>query len=85
MRNCDLGDMDMLQMSDRTNQFRSRFCAELARCLQLGVAAEECFGVIWQETVDCVGALSEMDESRLYWELISWTKDYTKSQVIPRN
>jgi len=57
------------------DQFRARFKQALSGCLHKGFLLEECFGVIWEETLEGI-ALSENAQSTLYAELLDWVKTH---------
>jgi len=57
------------------DQFRFRFKRALSGCLHKGFLLEECFGVIWEETVEEI-ALSEKAQRTLYAELLEWVKTH---------
>ena len=59
--------------SGATDQFRARFKRALSGCLHKGFLLEECFGVIWEETLEEI-SLSEEAQSALYAELLEWVK-----------
>ena len=56
-------------------QFRHRFKQALSGCLQKGFLLEECFGLIWEETLDEI-SLSENEQRTLYEELLAWVKTH---------
>ena len=60
---------------DVTEQFRSRFKQALSGCLHKGFLLEECFGLIWEETLDEI-SLSEKEQRTLYEELLAWVKTH---------
>ena len=57
----------------RKEQFRQKFQRSLRCCVRRGFSVEESFGMIWVETWEEV-ALSELEQSELYEELIDWAK-----------
>ena len=61
--------------SEARDQFRVRFKHALSGCLQKGFLLEECFGVIWEETLEEI-SLSEKAQSTLYAELLEWVKTH---------
>ena len=61
--------------SGAREQFRVRFKHALSGCLHRGFLLEECFGMIWEETLDEI-ALSEKAQRKLYVELLDWVKTY---------
>ena len=62
--------------SGAREQFRVRFKHALSGCLHKGFLLEECFGVIWEETLEEV-SLSEKAQSMLYAELLEWVKTHS--------
>ena len=54
--------------------FRQCFQSSLASCLRRGFSVEECFGVVWEETLEEV-ELSEEEQGVLYEQLIRWAKN----------
>ena len=60
---------------DVTEQFRSRFKQALSGCLHKGFLLEECFGLIWDETLDEI-RLTEKEKRSLYSELLEWVKTH---------
>ena len=63
-------------------QFRHRFKQALSGCLHKGFLLEECFGLIWEETLDEI-SLSEKEQRTLYEELLAWVKPHIKLQKEP--
>ena len=61
--------------SGARDQFRARFKHALSGCLHKGFLLEECFGVIWEETLEEI-SLSEKAQSTLYAELLEWVKTH---------
>jgi len=57
------------------DQFRTRFKHALSGCLHKGFLLEECFGVIWEETLEEI-SLSEKAQGTLYAELLEWVKTH---------
>ena len=57
------------------DQFRFRFKRALCGCLHKGFLLEECFGVIWEETLEEI-ALTEKAQRTLYAELLEWVKTH---------
>lgn len=55
-------------------EFRDQFRRSLRKCVQMGFSVEECFGVIWEETLERTN-LPESEHARLYTELIAWAKE----------
>ena len=54
-------------------QFQERFQCALTQCVGRGFQVEECFGVIWEETLEEV-ELSFREQNELYPELIAWAR-----------
>jgi len=61
--------------SGAREQFRVRFKHALSGCLHKGFLLEECFGVIWEETLEEI-SLSEKAQRTLYAELLAWVKTH---------
>jgi hypothetical protein len=59
--------------SGRQHNFRLRFRCALAQCVQRGFQVEECFGMIWEETLEEV-ELTCREQNELYPELIEWAR-----------
>ena len=55
------------------DKFHARFRRSLLGCAKRGFSVEECFGVVWEETLEEI-TLSEADQSRIYGELIDWAR-----------
>jgi len=53
--------------------FRQRFRCALIQCIGKGFHVEECFGMIWEETLEEV-ELSCREQNELYPELIEWAR-----------
>ncbi len=60
-------------VSEAEEQFRTRFKHALSGCLHRGFLLEECFGLIWEETLEEI-ALSDKQQRTLYEELLEWVK-----------
>lgn len=54
-------------------KFEQRFRCALAQCVNRGFQVEECFGLIWEETLEEV-ELSFREQNELYPELIEWAR-----------
>ncbi len=67
--------MSRFTESAARDQFRFRFKRALSGCLHKGFLLEECFGVIWEETLEEI-ALSEKAQRTLYSELLEWVKTH---------
>jgi len=61
--------------SGAREQFQTRFKQALSGCLHKGFLLEECFGLIWEETLDEI-SLSEKEQRTLYEELLAWVKTH---------
>jgi len=61
--------------SGAREQFRVRFKHALSGCLHKGFLLEECFGMIWEETLEEI-SLSEKAQGTLYAELLEWVKTH---------
>ena len=55
------------------DEFRQRFQRSLRACLRKGFSVEECFGLVWEETLDLI-PLPEPEQGPLYEEMIQWAK-----------
>jgi hypothetical protein len=62
--------------------FRSKFQRSLRECLRHGFVIEECFGLIWEETMDDV-CLLENEQSEIYEELIAWARNLSLTVYAP--
>jgi hypothetical protein len=61
-------------------RFRTRFQRSLLTCLDKEFSVEECFGLIWEETLETC-ALSDSEQLELYHELLEWAKSLRKSHL----
>ena len=61
--------------------FRTRFQWSLRQCVRRRFSVAECFGVIWEETLEEI-ALSDQEQSELYEELIDWAKGRLFRELI---
>ena len=61
--------------SGAREQFRTRFQQALIGCLRKGFLLEECFGLIWDETLEEI-RLTEKEQGTLYSELLEWVKTH---------
>jgi hypothetical protein len=59
--------------SEVAEKFRTRFKQALSGCLHKGFLLEECFGLIWEETLEEI-RLTEKEQRTLYSELLEWVK-----------
>ena len=59
--------------SGARDRFRFRFKRAFSGCLHKGFLSEECFGVIWEETLEEI-SVSEKAQRTLYAELLEWVK-----------
>lgn len=57
--------------------FEERFRRALAQCVQRGFQVEECFGAIWEETLEEV-ELSFREQNELYPDLIDWARRWKR-------
>ncbi|MBI4662455.1 MAG: hypothetical protein HY735_26865 [Verrucomicrobia bacterium] len=62
----------------RGNQehFRREFQRALTKCVAKGFSVEECFGAVWEETLEQT-ELPESQQAKLYDQLIDWAKRLT--------
>jgi len=58
-------------------RFRERFQRSLKSCIKRSFSVEECFGQVWQETLEVI-ALTEQEEAELYAELLEWAKQWRR-------
>jgi hypothetical protein len=58
-------------------EFQIRFKRALGQCVRRGFSIEECFGLIWEETLEII-RLPEEFQSELYSELIAWAKQRSR-------
>jgi hypothetical protein len=58
-------------------EFRKKFQRTLRRCAQKGFSIEECFGIVWEETVEGT-RLPESAQAELYEEMIHWARQYVR-------
>ena len=63
------------------HKFRVRFQRSVQNCVRRGFSVEESFGVIWEETLEEI-RLSEIEQARLYEELIEWAKAAFRMRAI---
>jgi hypothetical protein len=62
------------------NRFRARFQRSLSTCLKKHFSVAECFGLIWEETLETC-ALSESEQLEIYHELLAWAKNLPKAHL----
>ena len=67
--------LGVLRLSNAKELFKQRFRCSLAQCVRRGFHVEECFGVIWEETLEGV-ELSCREQNELYPELIEWARGW---------
>ena len=65
--------VEFFPVISKKDAFRERFRCALLQCVRRGFQVEECFGLIWDETVEEVD-LSFRDQNEMFPELISWAK-----------
>ena len=68
---------------EASEQFRIRFKHALAGCLGKGFLLEECFGLIWEETLEEI-SLSDKEQRTMYKELLDWVKTDTSNALRVR-
>ncbi|MCI0538333.1 MAG: hypothetical protein L0Z50_24260 [Verrucomicrobiales bacterium] len=56
------------------DRFRAHFMRELARCVRKRVSMAESFGLVFEQTLDCI-PLAEDEQRQLYRELLVWAKE----------
>jgi hypothetical protein len=59
--------------SDAKEQFQQRFRCALLQCMRRGFQVEECFGVIWEETLEEV-ELTFREQNEIFPDMIDWAK-----------
>ena len=65
----------LMTAKEGREEFRSQFRRSLRKCMQMGFSVEECFGVIWEETLERTN-LPESEHAGLFAELIAWAKRF---------
>ncbi len=68
-------ETDRARDDQSKTEFQIRFKRALARCIKRGFSTEECFGLIWEETLETI-SLADEAQSELYPQLIAWAKDW---------
>lgn len=63
--------------SQAREQFRARFRNAMGICLQKGFLPEECFVLIWEETLGEI-TLPQIEQRELREELIEWVRAQRK-------
>lgn len=58
-------------------RFRQDFMRSLNSCIRRNFSVAECFGTIWQETLDAI-ALTDLEQAEVYPELLEWAKQRSK-------
>lgn len=58
-------------------RFQKDFKRSLRSCVRRKFSVEECFGTIWQETLEEI-ALTEKEQAEVYPELLAWAKQWRK-------
>jgi hypothetical protein len=58
-------------------RFRKQFQRSLRSCVDRRFSVEECFGTIWQETLEEIAITGEQ-ESKLYPDLLEWARQLRK-------
>lgn len=64
---------DQERDAEERGTFRTEFERAICQCTRWGFSIEECFGMIWEETLEKI-TLSEDSQPRVYNELIEWAK-----------
>lgn len=59
--------------TEEKRDFRVKFRHSLRRSVERGFSVEECFGVVWEETLEKVN-LSDSDQRILFAEMIEWAR-----------
>lgn len=63
---------------DKVDEFVERFKTALSCCVQKGFHVEDCFGAIWDETLQEI-ELACQCRSAVYHQLISWANSAPKN------
>lgn len=58
---------------DKIEEFIPRFKSALSRCVQKGFLVEDCFTLIWEETLEEIH-LGNWCRMTLYQELLNWAR-----------
>lgn len=66
-------ETDRAREDQAKTEFEIRFKRALSRCVKRGFSVEDCFGMIWEETLEAI-YLTDETQSEIYTELISWAK-----------
>jgi len=64
---------DQVCDAEERGTFRTEFERAIFQCTKWGFSIEECFGMIWEETLEKI-TLSEDSQPHVYNELIEWAK-----------
>lgn len=67
----------VVTIKESTEEFRTQFQRSLKKCVAKGFSVEECFGVVWEETLERI-PLSDSQFRKLYEELIGWAKNLNR-------
>lgn len=65
--------MATLSASSAQVRFRQQFKRSLKSCIRRDFSVAECFGTIWQETLEEI-SIPESEQRALYQELLQWAK-----------
>jgi hypothetical protein len=81
--------MNLVPFPGKKEIFRERFRCAIEQCVRHGFQVEECFGVIWEETLEEV-EIPFREQNELFPELIRWAKRWVMqgdhlSEVIGRS
>ena len=58
---------------DTAEEFRNHFQRSLRKCVAKGFSVEDCFGIVWEETLEII-PLNDAEYGKLYEQLIAWAK-----------
>ncbi len=67
----------VFDQADAKALFQQRFRCALLQCLRRGFQVEECFGIIWEETLDEV-RLSSREQKEVFPEMIEWARGWMR-------
>ncbi|MBI4664372.1 MAG: hypothetical protein HY735_36715 [Verrucomicrobia bacterium] len=70
-----MDEKDRARENKAKSEFQIRFKRALTQCVRRGFSVEECFGVIWEETLEIID-VSDETQSELYPQLIDWAKQW---------
>lgn len=68
--------LSVVTVKESKEEFRRQFRRSLMKRVQKGFSIEECFGLVWEGTLEKT-RLPESEHAKLYEELIAWAKQLT--------